>query len=313
MKINNQDSLTIFSVSLSENTSTIKETLNRFKTLHYNFKYFVITPDKDTHIVNTALENYKNVYVISEEAILPYNQFEGIIRQITKSNRISCNPHWYYQQILKIIFALEGYKHSNHFSYPVVMFDADSIPIKKIKFFTPTGQIIHYRSLLEHHRDYFAPLKKIFNADISIKSGYTVQFFACTDRLANVIKSKIPEYLGDAHQSEISKSIATLVIKSVYECFGELSTSKFSEQEFFGYASATLHKNKAQTPVLSFRPWQLDAPLSKSQIFILRIFQYSLLTYEKRGTYCKKNITYKKFFLLLISDIYFQFKNYLKK
>jgi hypothetical protein len=296
---------------LKENITTLKKSIDFFQK-NYNIKFiFIIVPEIEINDFTLEFESLiaeNKIKIIDEKEILNLVDFTEIYESINTNS--FGNTKWYYQQFLKILFTLHGKKIHSDFNYPVVMFEADSYPIKKIKFFDKDGKINLYGSLLEKHEDYIKVLRYIYGVNFNIKSGYTVQFFSCDNSLRDLIINLL--FINNNNFQMDSKECSKKLLELIHNYFGEINGQKFSEQEFFGIAEMLFKNNLVQIPLLSFRPWNLDSYLTKKQEFILKLFCFSLITCEKQKFFKKDkfldNITFIK---LLFSSLLFQLRNYI--
>ena len=146
--------LNICQVSLSRDIPIILDNFYSFKKIYRRFKIFIICPNKQINEFKKRL-NFEEFNFVPEENIIAFEQFNEIFEKL--SNNINYKIEfkkrlsWYYQQILKISFALNfvSLRKKN-----IIIWDADTIILKKINFFQNHFSI-KYGSLFEFHRPYY--------------------------------------------------------------------------------------------------------------------------------------------------------------
>ena len=93
--------------------------------------------------------------MISEDDIIPFDKFKFIFDQEMTSSSFKNLMHdrlqWYYQQLLKISFVLDFVSKKNQ---KIVIWDADTIILKKIKFFK-NDLSVKYGTVFEFHKPYY--------------------------------------------------------------------------------------------------------------------------------------------------------------
>jgi len=191
----------------------------------------------------------------------------------------------------------------NKKNFPMVMFDADSIPLKKIIFFNDINISILYGSLSEKHLDYFKSLDFIFDSFDYPLLGFTTQFFSSTLNEVRNIELIIKKKYHNIHDKNVEELVTCMILESTLKAHGSIEGSKFSEQELVGVSNSLNSSQSKQTPIISFRSWVLDGMLSSCQIRILRLLSVSLVTYENRITFESRQIGWLKFLLAVSADL----------
>lgn len=271
MKIN------FFTVTLPDNIQTLTSSIKVINKYYDVQKFSIICPDAAMGLFANSFNSYSNVIIIPESSLISITEFIEIAshyknengHEIFKSNRIG----WYYQQALKISFI---FKKDNN-DYPLVMWDADTIPLCKIDFFKNDKSLL-YGSLIEFHQPYFKTMKTIFGTLPFKFLAFTVQFFTCTYTEAKFLESKLNQYYQKMDDMTIGQWIAKIVIQSTYETHNLIDDSFFSEQELVGL-SVMLGGVSTQLPI-SYLRWDFDGLLTPSQIFFVRTLGFKHITYE---------------------------------
>lgn len=138
-------------------------------------------------------------------------------------------PGWYLQQIVKLAF-LYSERNSEGVS---VIWDADTIPLKKISFIQ--GQKIKFYMGSEHHEPYFSSINKLLGLEKKIASSFIAQCMACPNEWTldffNYLESTKKKYWIEELLDTIN--FQTFSSFSEYETLGTFFYSKFSDKMFF--------------------------------------------------------------------------------
>ena len=269
MKIN------ICQVSLNRDIPLIIENFKNFKKFYQNINFFIICPHTQIEEFKQKL-NFSEVKIIAEDDILEFKKFENIYENLNKSisykEQFNKRLKWYYQQVLKITFAFNFISEK---SENIVIWDADTIILKKISFFK-IDHSIKYGNFFEFHKAYYLTneyiLKKLpkyfifsLNQFIAI-SKYEYTFFK--DNFLN--EKFISISLGE--------KITELIFKGIFNKHKIYNGSLFSEYELIGLSN-NLFKKEKQKPILFLR-FGLDGVLNDSQKFVAILLGYIHVTYE---------------------------------
>ena len=131
----NLDKLNICQVTLSGNIEIIKRNYLNFKQFYKNLQFFIICPNADLNKFKEEL-NLNNLQIYDENEIIKFDRFKEIANLILKKTnyfeKIQDRLGWYYQQVLKLTFIYNFIKLNNE---KLLIWDADKIILKKIKFF----------------------------------------------------------------------------------------------------------------------------------------------------------------------------------
>ena len=203
---------------------------------------------------------------------------------------VKCN--WYYQQMLKLAFGI----HKASLGVNTVMWDADTIPIGKIEFFS-NGRSLLYGSLEEYHPPYFQTISVLFRELPKSFFAYTVQFFSLTKEESIVLYRRI------AGEKEVPCLILLAPIISeriVREIIKAHRTNGYliSEQEIVGLSNQLLHSSK-QKPIKYLR-WGIQGWLTESQIQIAKLARFRHITYENPKKQWSKQLSWLRLFYVLL-------------
>ena len=309
--------LNICQVSLKGNISTIKENISQFKIFYPNFKLFIICPKKEKKFFEQSIK-YDRCKIINEEEIISKKKFINIANKYFKKNsyydQIQNRLGWYYQQILKISFIIKFVKQRNE---PMLMWDADTIILKKFQFFD-YEKTIKYGTTLEYHRAYFHTNKKILNILPKYFLAMTNQFIGLTPLECNFLLKKLLK--KQKNLTNLAELISNIVISSVSLSHEKYNGSMFSEQELIGQSNL-LYSYTKQKLIHGLR-YGLNGRLNKLQKKISIIFGYHYVSYEyshpniQSKNMLKRTQNWFTFFLILMNNSSNKFfrglKHYLK-
>lgn len=276
--------------------------LNKF----YNIsKYVVIVPKVDTKPFRLKLWNFKNIEVLSEDEVCDKIQFLNLCDYFLKNkdNYISFRKSWYYQQILKLSYVLdEKYFSENN----LVIWDADTIPIKKIKLFDKFNQPYIYGSGYEYHNPYFFTIKNLLGPNSSLLNlSCITQFVALNLKIRKDLRKLLLDFNSNYGIKNNHYFVANALLKSLSIPINSSSTieSKFSEYELIGNFILNKYKRskKEQKRIKFFRNY-VDGNLNIIQKSILYFLDYKHLTYEKKYIYGQVQ-SYKRFWMCILRDL----------
>ncbi len=266
-----------FCASLPDNIFTLKQSIPVINKFYENPRISIICPDKALKQFVDELEQYKNVRFIPESELISFDAFQNFVNFYANQANIDKNEihriNWYYQQALKISFALQNALNGR----PTVMLDADTILLKKINFFLNNRSKL-YGSLTEYNYPYFQTLEKIFNKLPRNFLAFTAQFFSCTPLEAKFLENLLKTYLPKSDQLICSEWISIIIIKSVMDRHRAFKPALFSEQELFGLSNK-LFSGGDQAKIYFLR-FGLNGPLNKAQYKFIRMIGFEHLTYE---------------------------------
>ena len=302
-------------VSLIDNLKQINIAIRKFHKIYNLYKYIVITPYESTLHFKDAFSDFDFVEIIDENKVLNKKKFNELCAEFLKikTDHKLFRKNWYYQQILKLTYVL------NYKNFPgmrIIIWDADTIPLKKIKFFNEEDNPILYGSKYEYHIPYFECNNIIFGKKIIYPElSFVTQFAALNSRMRKDLKNVFVKYLESSNMT-LDKYYAAKVILhsiSIKHDNEPIYGSHFSEYEFIG--SFLLRKNdelrKTQKKLKFFRNY-VDGKLNLIQKMILYFFDYKHITYENENFLSKKQSYRKLFKNILLDKNYFLFK-FLKK
>ena len=183
---------------------------------------------------------------------------------------------WYYQQVLKLTFILD-FDFSRE---QLVLWDADTIPIRPIRFFR--GRFpLQYGSPYEFEDIYRTVNLNMFGERLDAscsKYSYVTQFCAVTQPMQELLELLIKTRSIYNPSSSLTENLSHILIEGVYTTGSSLNTPSFSEYELLGAISESIYKGR-QIKLRFFR-WEIQGLLNNLQTLILFILGYVHITYE---------------------------------
>lgn len=206
--------------------------------------------------------------IIPSSSVLP-NHFLLDLKASCKTINASLNTGWYWQQFLKIQYIV------NQDTGVYVIWDSDTIPLKKINF--PSTSIGFYQPSVEFHKPYWLFNEFILGREFGIYPGFSFisQFMGINSDVARSLSEHICEYrqVPDWRDAAIQliPHIQTQHRMSEYELLGSFALNSFAADRFI---QLTL-------------PWTRNgASITKSPLYLtLKEFtqsEYSYAAFERR-------------------------------
>ena len=239
------------------------------------FKIFIICPNKEINKFKKKLK-FKEFNFIPEESIISFQEFNEIFEKLSVSinfkksfrNRLS----WYYQQILKLSFAID---YSSVKQENIIIWDADTIILKKIIFFKKNYSI-KYGSLFEFHKPYFTTNEGLIGQNPKYFISSLVQFIGMTPLECHHL---VKNYLKiNTTKKKLSFFLSQTILQNIFKKHQIYNGSLFSEYESIGISNYILNKKK-QKPIFTLRSG-LDGKLTSMQLKIASLFNVKHVTYE---------------------------------
>jgi len=182
--------INICQVSLARDIPLIKENYKNFKKIYKKIQIFIICPKNHLKKFKNSLD-FKEIKIIDESKILPFKNFEKLFNHLSSSTnykiQIKKRINWYYQQILKITFIL-NFIHKNNKN--IIIWDADTIILKKIKFFQNKKTIL-YGTFFEFHKPYYSTNNYILEFKSKYFISFLTQFIAVSVKEGKYIFKKL--------------------------------------------------------------------------------------------------------------------------
>lgn len=272
----NLETINFCQVSLIGNIDLILKNYHQLKRFYQNIKIYVICPSKELNFFKDALI-YDEIEIIDENELISKDNFKEIYLSTSKT----INYHleftkrldWYYQQVLKISFAMNFIKKNNK---NIIIWDADTIIIKKINFFKEKRSI-QYGTFNEFHNQYYTTNNEILKILPKYHLSFLLQFISLTPNEVMFFKKKI---FGEVCYNEKTMPIklSEIILTGIFNKHKKYNGSMFSEYELIGQSNYLLNTIK-QKPILTLR-FGLDGLLNKYQIILISFLNFKHITYE---------------------------------
>ena len=292
-------------VSLINDLESVSYSIFKLNKLYNIFKYVVIVPKVDINPFRLKLCDFKNIEILSEDEVCDKIQFLNLCDYFLKNkdNYISFRKSWYYQQILKLSYVLDKKYFSEN---NLVIWDADTIPIKKIKLFNNYNQPCLYGSSYEYHAPYFMINKILLGSKSSTLNLSCInQFVALNLQIRKDLRRFLLKFntLNKIKNNDLFVANAILKALVLGKNINLKNESKFSEYEFIGnFILNKYNKRKKEQKRIKFFRNNVDGNLNLLQKIILYVFNYKHITYEKIFKK-ERTQTYRKLFLCILRDL----------
>lgn len=119
-------------------------------------KIYIITDIRFKRFLPNDILNDIDCVVIDQNKLIEDMTIDHIRQLFSKLGRVKMGAGWYFQQFLKMAFALSGYCDTDYY----LSWDSDTIPLRNISFFDESG-IPYFTMKTEHHEPYFETLGRL--------------------------------------------------------------------------------------------------------------------------------------------------------
>ena len=204
-------------------------------TIRYIHKYlsperiYIITNCKFKRFLPKCIHNDKNCMIIDEDTLIEGLNIVHLKELFIEQGRTKLGCGWYFQQFLKMAFALSYYCDTDYY----LSWDSDTIPLRKIDFFDEKGKP-YFTMKTEHHNPYFVAIERLLGITVTNSRSYIAE---------NMMFNKsIMLELIDAIQSNQDLMGDTWFEKIIFALEPEsVSPMGFSEFETYGNYCMTYH------------------------------------------------------------------------
>ena len=250
-------------------------------------EYRVIVPDEEIEeFVKKSPAQFK---VIGESRYT--KQFRDQLLKLLPQDKKS-QFGWYLQQFIKLLAI-----NDNEENAIVLIWDADTAPIKKLDFITPDGKLIYYKST-ENHTPYFETIQKLTGLKKIVSFSFIAQCFpikvSWLNELCLEMEEKFKKPWVEAVLSNIDFDAPNSF--SEYETLGTFISHRYPDQVVYSEKPwwrlgnsllnhvAFLNPSKAQElakqfDFISFEKWERVKPyfIKVSVPYFFKIYLPSLL------------------------------------
>jgi hypothetical protein len=231
------------------------------KNIH-SVHYKVIVPDSEIEIFKKL--SSKPFEVLGESV---YTKRFAIEIKKRLSNKISGQFGWYLQQFIKLA-AVAGCKSDE----VVLIWDADTVPLKKLVFINEQGRLNYYQGT-EHHQPYFETIERLLRLSKKVNFSFIAQCFA--------IKAEWIQELFDRIEKQHGQSWELALLDAINFEEG----NSFSEYETLGTFVSEYHAseiNYIQSEWLRLGNSTIGHPAFLSpQIIAQKLNEYDFVSFEK--------------------------------
>ena len=183
--------------------------------------YYVVVPDSDAPAFRWVTDSR---FSVVPESIYT-TRFEAALASAIEKHG-SARFGWYIQQFIKIAAMASG----NPDDY-VLIWDADTIPVRKISFFSQDGKILFYTGS-EHHKPYFKCIERLTGLAKAIPESFIAQCLLGKAGWAAEFLDLVQDRFGkDPFQAIIDATdLSEKSGFSEYETLGTFFFSKYKDQ-----------------------------------------------------------------------------------
>lgn len=134
-------------------------------------KIFIITNQDMSCCIPSSILKHKQCILLDEDTVIPNLNYAKINNLLHQHIKTSIHTGWYYQQFLKIGFANSLSCDTEYY----LSWDADTLPINKITFFTKNGYPF-FTMKDEYHPPYFETIKNLFGFTKFNNKSYITEY-----------------------------------------------------------------------------------------------------------------------------------------
>lgn len=199
--------------------------------------YWLIVPAKD--VAEFANCSPREVQVISEDEVIPSSFLSTIADHLDSSTGQASRKYWLYQQFLKMQSAIDSRRDR------IVLWDADTVPIRPIQFFDENLRARHFCGN-EYHKPYFDLMKTILGLNKTSTHSFVAQCIPLRRKWLVDLCIDIECRTGANNWKEG-------ILRSIGPSLGD---SPFSEYETIGtYAVVRLDEAEKPLPQINSQAW----------------------------------------------------------
>lgn len=210
----------IISTAIQRDIETWKAASQRIIQYIESEKYIVIVPKDQTELFRKASPVQ---YIIKNDEDYISSEYRKYLAEILASK----NEHgssWFIQQFLKIAAAVE--EEANDI---VLIWDGDTIPLRKLQFYSSEGHLICYRSS-EYHQPYFETTMKLLKIGRIANHSFISQCLPVYSDWVREMLAEIEERSKMPWMEAVCNSITGSGNQfSEYETLGNFMLSRYPE------------------------------------------------------------------------------------
>ena len=180
---------------------------------------YILTNQKYIVGISRKLRAYSQCVVLDENNLIEGLSFEGVKNLISRHapQHVSITG-WYFQQFLKLGFALSKYSKEYYLSW-----DADTLPLAPITFFE--NDKILYNPKSENHVNYYSTMERLLGFGRIVDHSFISESMMFSSKI-------VREMITDIEKAPIEGE--DWISKIINACDMEQSVQAFSEFETYG-------------------------------------------------------------------------------
>ena len=149
---------------------------------------YILTNGQLSRFLPSVIRNNSRFIILDENKILDGLTFNKIHSLIKSQGREHTNTGWFFQQFLKMGFALCPYCKNDYY----LSWDADTIPLQKINFFDESGKPF-FTMKTEYHKPYFVATKRLLGIEKVNAGSYISEHMMFNKQIMCDLLEKIQE------------------------------------------------------------------------------------------------------------------------
>lgn len=185
-------------------------------------RIYILTNGKMARFLPLEIRQNAKFVILDENELLKGLSYINIYSIIKSQGREHTNAGWFFQQFLKMGFALSDYCHNDYY----LSWDADTIPVRKIDFFDENDRP-YFTMKSEFHKPYFDTMEKLIGLNKSNPSSFIAEHMLFNKAVMKELIIKIESYESVKGNTWYEKIMNAIPPETV-------STNSFSEFETYG-------------------------------------------------------------------------------
>ena len=272
-------------------------------------KIYIVTDIRFKRFLPEDILNDNKFVIVDENQILEGLTLESLKELFSELGRTKM-PGWYFQQFLKMAFALSEYCDTEYY----LSWDSDTIPLREIEFFSNDGSP-YFTMKVEHHAPYFIAIERLFGFNTFNSRSYIAENMIFNKGVMTELINKIQSNRQLKGEAWYEKIMYALEPESV-------SPMGFSEFETYGNYCLKYHPNMYKERTLpTFRCGSLiqgrfvsdrileqlgfDQAIVSFEIYDRPPFPWGKLSYWYARWQRRKELIIRSFFLLIFLNCIF--------
>lgn len=199
-------------------------------------KIFILTNKEMSCCIPLDVCNNKRCMILDEDWIVPGLDYQTVKTMLECYFKVPVNVGWYYQQFLKMGFALSKECDTEYY----LSWDADTLPIRQILFFNAEGHP-YFTMKSEHHSSYFETIERLLGLVTFDKGSYIAEHMMFK-------KEIVRELIGRIEKSSVE---GDSWIEKIIHAVSPDEPLGFSEFETYGNYSMYYHPDLYEQRQLS--------------------------------------------------------------